>query len=280
MSAKKLIIDNDGQGPSAGVWYDCPWEELRNDPNRGIAFFDDFMDLPLAPTLTTQIGFGKYKAFADTGGTIKGVPTVNSVERVKSVLEMGADTADDAVAIAQAQPHFLISGSPASSGKLWFEASVAMSSILINTIGWFVGLAETDLLTLANDVPFADGNTISNAGSFLGFRKEEDGLGVIDTVYSDRATSFTNVGDAATSVAANTFIRLGLRYDPEDVAKCIRFFANGTELDDGVSRSTLTGLTNLDANALGLIFALIVDSAGTSAKAYMNWWRCAQMYVR
>jgi cytochrome c556 len=53
--------------PSPAIWSRVPFEQIKNGEIDGIAFYDDFTDLPLTPTLTTQIAYGKYKAFGDTG---------------------------------------------------------------------------------------------------------------------------------------------------------------------------------------------------------------------
>lgn len=273
-----LASANTNRLKSPNIWGDCPWEAIKEGSINGIAFFDDFDMFPLIGTQTTQIAHGQYKVFATTGGSVAPVSSVNSVERAGSILDFTADTDNDSASLAQSYPSVLLSGLNSNSGKLWFEARVALSTLLTNTNGFFLGLAEVEQWTLATGVPFNGGDAITNAAAAIGFRKGEDALGVVDTVYSDRATSFTNIGDDATTIsAANTFVKLGLAYDPDNVSRCVRFFADNVELTDALSKSTLTGLTNLDANSLGLIFAHIVDSAGTAAHSYLDWWSVAQV---
>ena len=252
--------------------------ELLEDPTKGIYFHDDFNFFPLKGTQTTEIGFDKYKVFATSGSAVDSVSAVNSVEVPGGLLRLGCDTDDESASIAQAYPSFLMTGLASNSGKLWFECRIALSSIAVSTIGFFIGLGETELFTLATGVPFNAGDAITNGGSLIGFRKLEDGLGVVDTAYSDRATSFTNIGDDATTIsAANTFVKLGMVYDPKETTNCVRFFADNRELTTKFSKTALQALTNLDANALGLICAIIADASGTSTKLYMDWWRCAQL---
>lgn len=263
--------------PSPDIWRDCPWYDIREGFKSGIAVYDNFERFPLIGTQTTQIGFDRYKVFSSAAGTTNPVSTINSVESPGQYLKLATDTDNDSASIAVAYPHMLLSGLTGTSGKAWFEARIAMNTILTNTIGWILGLAETEQWTLAAAVPLNASDSLNASASFIGFRKEEDGLGVIDTGYSDRATSLTNVGDAATSVSeAYEFIKLGMRYDPENVDECITFYANNIKLADVVSRSTLTGLTNLDANCVAPIFAMVADSAGTSGECYLDWWRWAQ----
>ena len=265
---------------SPNIWADCPLDDIRNGVLPGAWIEKNgWSTFPLAGTQTTQIGFDDYKLFATADGTIAPVSAINSVECIGAPLAFTCGTTSDneSLSLAQSYPSFLLSGLTTNSGKLWFEAEIAVSSIATNTIGFMLGLAETEQWTLASGVPFNAGDAITNAASFIGFRKEEDGLGVVDTVFSDRATSFTNIGDAEGSMAANTLIKYGMVYDPKQTDDCIRFYENGVQLTTEMSNSTLTGKTNLDANALGVIAAVIADSAADAVKFYLSRWRCFQL---
>lgn len=287
MERTDFAVASTTREPSKSIWFDCPVMLMLDDPSTGNYWFDDFMDLPLQPTLTTQIAYGRYKAYATASCTLKSVSTVSSTEQGGGYLEKTAAADNDGISIAQAYPTFMLSGNVSDSGKLWFEARIAISTIATNTTGFFLGLAETDLLTLSATVPFnaASGST-SNAGGMIGFFKDEDGLGVINTVKADRATSFSNIGASEASIAAlsaasgvvSGFTKLGMVYDPKRSTDCIRFYQDGTQLTTVVSKTTLQAYTHIDANALGLMFASIYDSgASSSTKTYLQWWRCAQM---
>ena len=78
-------------------------------------------------------------------------------------------------------------------------------------------------------------------------------------------------------MAANTLIKYGMVYDPKQTDDCIRFYENGVQLTTEMSNSTLTGKTNLDANALGVIASVIADSAADAVKFYLSRWRCFQL---
>lgn len=265
---------------SPNIWGDCPWRDIEEGVRNGIAIYDDFQRFPLPGTLTTQIALGGYKAFAASGDTIVRTTTINSVETAGGALSLTHNTDNNSASIAQYFPSVMLSGSIADAGKMWFECCYAQNSLVTNLAGTFIGLAETDQWTLATGVPFNGSDAITNSASAVGFRLAEDGLGVIDTVTSDRATSFTNVkAGAATLTAAYTFMKLGMRYNPQDVdGKAIRFFVNNQELPDSISLTTLQATTNLKANALGLIWASVADSAGTTFASYMKWWRLAQVF--
>lgn len=267
--------DTDAQ-PSPRIFHDCPELAIREGTLRGTYIDEDWVNFPLIGTQTTEIAHGAWKVFNTGAGVVKSVSTMNSVE-YNSLLEITLDTDNDSGAIAQSYPSFLLTGLTSNSGKLWFEARIAFSPITTNGLGWFVGLAETELWTLATGVPFNAGDAITNSASAIGFRKPEDDTTTWDTVYSDRATSFTAIGDAdGTGAAAFEFIKLGIRYDPRETADCVTFYKNGLQLTNRLSRSALTALTNLDANALGVLIATIADSAGTSGKFYCDWLKVYQ----
>jgi len=266
--------------PSPNIWGDCPWRDLKEGVKNGIAFYDDFADFPLVGTQTTQINHGRYKVFASSGSLVSRLSAVNSVEIPGGVLAHAIDTDNDSVSIAWSYPSLMMTGLPSNSGKLWFECCYAQNSLLTNMAGTFIGLAEVEQWTLAAGVPFNGGDAITNSAAAIGFRLKEDGLGVIDTVYSDRATSFTDIGAAAgTLSAAYAFTKLGMKYDPADKeGKAVRFYKDNLELTTSLSNAALIALTNLDANALGLLWATVADSAGTSWLSYMKWWKVAQVF--
>lgn len=274
------ITPTDAYGPSPKIWADCPVLELERFPERGIYRFERWSDLPLAPTLTTQIAFGKYKAFATTGSSVDRVSAVNSVETLNGALKLATDTDNDSATIADAYPSFLMTGLSSNSGKLWFECCIAQKSVATNMASTFIGLAEVELWTLATGVPFNGGDAITNSAAAIGFRLKEDGLGVIDTVYSDRATSFTDIGAGeGGTLAAYTFTKLGFILDPKDPQGLgVRFFVNNVEATTRLSQAALIALTNLDANALGFIYGTVADSAGTTHEQYCKWVRIAQMF--
>jgi len=264
---------------SPNIWADCPWNDIQEGCVPGVAFYDDFQDFPLIGTQTTQIGHGKYKLYAAAGCAVTRVSAVNSVELQGGALSITMDTDNDEASIAQSYPTYYLSNSIATSGKLWFECCYAQNSIVTNLASTFFGLAEVDAFTLASNVPHNSGDAIDASGSMIGFRIEEDGLGVVDTVYSDRATSFTNIGDTeGGTLAANVFSKFGFVYDPAaDTARRVVFYANNLELTTKLTGAALTALTNLDANPLGLLWSVAADSAGTSFAGYMKWWRIAQI---
>lgn len=266
---------------SPNIWADCPILDIVEGNRNGIYFYDDFVRQPLPPTLTTQIAYGAYKAFATSGDTIVRTTTINSVEIPGGALSLTHNTDNNSASIAQYFPSLIMSGATTNSGKLWFECCYAQNAIVTNLASSFVGLFEVDQWTLATAVPLNAGDAITNTASGVGFRIAEDGLGVIDTVITDRATSFTNIGAGeGGTLAAFGFTKLGMVYDPytDNPARMLRFFVNNLEVATPYSKTQILATTNLKANALGLIWASVADSAGTTFAGYMKWWSVAQVF--
>lgn len=265
--------------PSPAIWgrLPIPFERLLTERDYGVAFHDDFQDLPLTPTLTTQIGFGKYKAYAASGCNITRVSAVNSVEVPGGVLTITTDTDNDEASITQAYASYFLSGVATTSGPVLFECRYAQNSIATNMASVFFGLGEADAITLGADTPLNSGDATANTWSGLGFQVTEDGVGAVRTVYTDRATSFTEVEAGVKTMAANEFNNYGFIVDPNETANFITFYVNNQPTATRVSRATWTALTNADANSMALMFAVAADSAGTSFANYMPWWRVAQL---
>lgn len=273
------LSSNSNQRPSESIWGECRQQEIRDGIVNGTYLDIDYGDIPFIGTQTTEIaiGLGSLKGFNTGAGTLVGKSAVNSVEKAGGLLAIALDTDNDSGSFAQSYPKFLLSGLSSNSGKLWFEHRMCFTGILTNGIGWILGLAETELFTLATGVPLNGSDALTNAGSFIGFNKLEDGLGVINTCKSDRAAQApTAIQSSVGSVAAFEFFKLGMTYDPDRVTDCIRFYFNGVQLATAMSRSDLTAHTNLDANALGLLFASVADSSGTTSESFHDWTKIYQ----
>lgn len=282
-SGSPAIWDNEG-GRAA-------WNGIMDGSTPGMCFFDDFCELPLAGTQTTQIGYSKYKVYATSGSSVGRTCSINSVTveggALKTILAASADNA----VISQAYASFPFTGTTTHSGKLCFEACVATNVVTANSQGFFLGFAEVDAasFTLATALPFtsATGLAFTTTGAFVGFNLPTNGLGQVKTGYNDRATTLTAVGATdCTVLVGYTFTRLGMVYDPaasgtsstQPQTCAIRFYQDNVLLPNGITNATLVALTNLNANALGLIWAGVGGSSVSTGINLMKWWRCTQLF--
>jgi len=263
----------------SNFWADCPRGDIRNGSMRGWFHDDDFTEAPLIGTQTAQIGWNKGKVFATSGAFVVPATILNSIEYGGTNLQLLSAAANDRHGYAQAYPSFFITGNAATSNTLWMEARIALTSIANATTGLMLGLAEVDQLALAAGVPFStnDSIAITNTASFIGFNKATTGLGVGNTAVSDRATSMTNIGASEVTFAANTFVKLGMKYDIRGGTSMITFYVNGVKTTTRYTAANIAATTNLKANPLGLILATIGGSAISTNSVHMDWWKCYQL---
>lgn len=267
----------------SNFWADCPIDSIIHGNRDGIHFFDDFAEFtPIGfatgnvTALTTVGGVGgKYKAFSSLNGTITPVNAVPTTAVAGGILRMNNTGNNEATNLSMACAPFLLNN---TAGKLWFEARVAMTSIITNNMQMFVGLGETTAMANSVTVPLDGADLANTSGSMIGFNVLEDGVGVINSCYQDRSTTWTNVkASLTTAMVANTFIKLGMSYSPTDTTNAVTFYVNGVKQANVISAATLTALTSLDVKGLGMCIALYNDTAGTDQYVYLDWWRCAQL---
>lgn len=272
------------RGPSRNLWADCPIADIQEDPSIGILFFDDFLDFGIPATQTSEINLGRYKVYNTGSGQVisDAMPHSTTPGVIGGIVSMLCDTDGDASVIGTQACPFLLTTT--QKGKLWFEARVATTSILTNMGQWFVGLAENYVATFGAATPLANADATASTLAMIGFNRLEDGLAVLNTSYADHASSWTDIQAAAnasplTQIVANTFIKLGMLFDPSNSTRCVRFFINGEECTTAMTKAALLATTHLDAKGLGFCMAFFADSAGTADYTYCDWVRICQTFV-
>lgn len=264
------------RGPSKSIWNKFPTMEVIADPNRGFHFFDDFIDFGLPGTQTTEINLGRYKVY-NTGATkVAQASVLNSVETADGMISITTDTAGDQGVIGTHACPILLSTT--TRGPMFFEARVATTSVATNDGQLFVGLCENDAVTFGAAIPLADANATASTPAMVGFNRLEDGLRVLNTSYADHSATWTDVQASAGTFSATefTFIKLGMIFDPDNSARCLRFFVDGIECSTAMTKAALLATTYLDAVCLGPCAAVFADS-GAAAALHMDWWRFGQL---
>lgn len=263
--------------PSPAIWADCPVIGIREGSVNGFYFEDDFTDFGLPGTQTTEINLGRYKVYNTGSGVVAtdAMPHSTTPGNAGGIISMLCDTAGDQSVIGTHASPFLLTTT--QSGKLWFEARVATTSILTNMGQWFVGLCENAVVTFGAATPLADANATAATPAMIGFNRLEDGLAVLNTSYADHASSWTDIqASANTTLAADTWIKLGMKVDFSNAQRCVKFFVDNVECSTAMTRAALLATTHLDAKGLGPCMAFFADSAGTACYTYLDWWRCYQ----
>lgn len=261
--------------PSTQIWWDAPDLSWLKD-HKGHAYWldDDFNDNGSAAATTLAFWGKGWKAYNAGSGTVTNAAVISSTAVPTGCVQISTDTAGDQGSLCQVCSPFSLA---ATAKKLWLEARIATTQIVTNDAALLFGLGATSAWTPGAAVPLADANALAAASILIGWHRDEDGLGVLQTGYADSAADYTDVDTTAGTIAALTWTKLGLVYDPSDTTNTIRFYQNGVVCDNVVSAATLAALTYLDATALGVFFAFFADSAGTSSSLYCDWVRCIQL---
>lgn len=268
-------VADTGSGLS-NFWADCPIEEIIRGTKRGIHFFDDFEAFGLPGTQTTEINLSRYKVYNTGSGKVitDAMPHASSPVSHGGIISMLCDTAGDQSVIGTHACPFSF-GSTAK--KLWFEARIATTSIATNMSHIFVGLGNNTDVTFGAAIPLADADATGTGVALVGFKREEDGLGVLDAAYTDEAASYTDIQAGVGAIAAETWVKVGFTFDVSKGANCLEFYVNGVKGSTPMTAAAIAALSHLDASGLGPVFAQFADSAGTANYAYMDWWRCVQL---
>lgn len=286
MYGSNLGSADTARGPSPTIWGSCPVMDIIKDPNRGVHFFDEFdqfqpLNFATGAVQTTDGGLGgKYRAFCSTAGTWAPDNLPHGVTgSFGGHISALCDTSNDAASIGTLSCPFLLN-TAGLAGKLWFEARIAHTQVNSATGNQlFVGLHENNVTAFSATCPLGDGDTACATTAGIGFRRAEAGLTVLDAIHWDHSATET-VLDAdlgLTALAANTWIKLGMMFDPNNSAAAVRFFVNGIESPTPLTKAALLALTYLDVSGLGPCLAMFAGAGGTAAYVYLDWWRCAQL---
>lgn len=265
---------------SGNIWTDCPWDEVRSGVRDGVWFEDDFQDYTLPGTQTTQVAQGRYKAYCATAGqwAVDNMPHSTTAGVAGGIISGLCDTDGDAMSIGTEACPFLLTTT--QQGKIWFEARIATTSILTNMGQLFCGLGENHVTTFSSTVPLGNADATSSAIAMIGFNRLEDGLGVLNTSYADHSATWTDVQAAANStLAANTWIKLGMKINFKDLTRCVRFYVNNVECSSAITKAILLATTFMDVSGVGPLLAFYADSAGTADYVYIDRWRACQTFI-
>lgn len=224
-----------GRNLSEDLWANCPRESIMANPGIGKYFQDDFMGFMADKYTVTQATSGTFAAGAAEGGI--------------AVANPGAATATQGVNVQVDEAQF----KPQAGSKIWMEARFKWSGIT-NGLEFFLGLSDVDTAIIDTSAVASD--------NFAGWSSVTDDAVLLFN--SEKATA----GDtgAATTVEADTYLKLGLLIDGVD---SITQFINGVK----------TGTAKVAANIpiVALCPSLVVQSGGTQNTCSVDWWSFFQL---
>lgn len=268
---------DEGRGPSGAIWTPRAREVIKavrdGDLSAGRYMVDDFNGF--GGTVTTNVGTyssggNSYISYEDSGGSIAQLASERD-----GVIRFTTDNTDNdenwLMAGGIASVHALVSDTAADLARMWFECRVRFGSVADSNSGYFIGLGEEGL---------AAADTIADAGTLaskdlIGFHRLEGDGDALDTVYRKAGQNQVTVGTDAKTIAASTWYKLGMVYDPfySDGPRLF-FYVDGVRLTDYVDATTLLS-TFPDGEELA--FLIGGKNATTTATTFdLDWWMFAQ----
>ena len=254
------------RGPSPAIWANCPTLAIIEDPALGFYFYEDWtMAGQAVMSSAYKDSIGRWATYADAGSII--------VPNAGDGVSFGADGDNEETSLFSNAGNFRLvtTSTLALNGKLWFEASVARSSVTATKGDFFVGLAEPLLasnISAANLIWSATDNTLVTTKSFIGFISKGNAPTEWQFVFN-LASGTANIVTNMTTLMASSgnsvltdgaFARLGFLFDPnadtglvsaatarqtagQTKRKMLRVFVNNLELPAFLSADDIQNAT-------------------------------------
>lgn len=255
-----------GRGPSPAIWDNCPVLEFTLDPTEGWVYFNDFVDngVVCAANQTVNRQGDLLCCTAATAGTV----ITTEADAREGEVKLASDT-DNEDAILSALCGYHTSGHVTfeANKKLWFEARVKTLNITDAKYGWFVGFAEEGLV--ATTTLIAAAGTMADK-DYVGFHGLEGDGDTLDTVYNTAAGGGTTLKGDAITVAADTYVKVGIYCD----GTTVYFYKDGVLLADSVTLATANFPNGEEMAFYFGIMAAHTDPCSIS----IDWLRVAQEF--
>ncbi len=244
------------------------------DPSLKPMFFDDFDTLGLMATTVSQ---GGYVTYQDGSVTIQQCASADNSEGEFGVLEIyhdGTQHDEGSIELGSGKAGLVrIDDTVGERAVVAAEARIKVPTVVVGDLCFAFGLAKAAQAT-ADCLVNTTGALDASGVDFVGFQTLLGSNSEIDTVYAIDSTSATvQVKDNAGTMVLDTWIKLGMVYDPMGAAdKKMKFFIDGVELGDSVTDAIISTATAFPTDQeLTLWFATKVLDGGADY-AYMDWW--------
>ncbi len=261
-----------GRGLSPGIWQAYGFiGGNHDDPSLTPFFFDDFADLGVLADSTSQ---GGYITDQDSSVTIQQAAAADNSEGEFGVLEISHDgTAHDDgnIELGSGVAGLVrIDDTVGSRSVVAAEARIKVTTVVVGGCCFAFGLGEPGI---HDENMIVDTTGALVVKDFVGFQTLLTSNSEIDTVYAMASGSLVKVKDNAGTVVSDTWIKLGLVYDPNAATnKKMKYFINGVELGTSVTDVLIAAGTPfpLDEELTLCLGTKILT--GTATTFYMDWW--------
>lgn len=269
--------------PSPALWRGFP---SRNDIAEGkvdgIYDGDDFV----APGDEDGNDTGGYERYIDTGNTIRTVASNTTAVATGlrgGVLRMSTDATDnDGPVIQRTSANgaglFLLGNTAGATWPFCFECRIKKSSITNNQAAFFAGLAQV-AAAADNGLLDDDAGDIVNSISAIGFRVKQDAGSELDFAYQDSGqTAPTETIANIQAMVAATWIKVGFRYDPQQVAaEKISIYVNNVRQSTYITTALIDATEFPENDAMCVTFG-VKNGEATAVDFDIDWWHAMQVY--
>jgi len=263
---------------SGSVWYDIPFEEIRNGDIEGHALEIDFAKFKLSANVNASV------AYWDQGLELYGSDGASLVtfDGVGGGVTFASDGDNEGVAFIQSVKPFLLAR---TVQPFAMEVLMQTSTITDTKHGWLIGLG--DAMTLSATVPIAAAGTLADE-NFVGFHRLEGDGDAVDTVYKADTVTQVTVGADAFTIAAATDFKLAMRFDPlrdpyiqgpDSTAKwLVSFYKDGVRHATTKQLPSAAGTDFPNDVKMGVLFALLNATGTTPGTTTLKKLWAAQQY--
>lgn len=232
------LTANTAKGPTPNVWQKIDWMEILRDPEKGMVFWDDFVDLPT----------GKYTATQATAGTFALDEQIGGV----ALADCNSTTVTQGINVQLTNGGFTW----ASGALMVFETRLKVVDMATGP-EFFAGMSEVDTAIIDT--------SLQASANHIGFESVSD-----DGVLLFGAEK---AGTEATALASNTltdgtFVKLAFIVEEDGT---IAQYVNGVAVT-GFTASTWTPIVSMTPS-----FVCQSDGA-TDSIMHIDWVRVAVQY--
>lgn len=253
-----------GRGPSPGIWHDCPVLEYILNPQEGFHAFEDFILGPNVAAATAVSVQGQMTVYTDANSATIKLLTDETCGAVS--LAPGANDDEDAALGFGGATGACYKFDASSPKAFWFETRVKKTADTTNKLGVFIGMIQQGCYA-------ADGILIDTdmaTKDLVGFHQIEADTTTIDTIIDTATGTITQVADAAVTIVADTYTKLGMKLDVG--AKTLYFYQDGAKLADSIA---LSGANFPDGERMSPVIAVRSASGTSPGDLTVDWFRVA-----
>ena len=276
------------RGPSPIIWADCPVNTFLKDPGKGSHMFDDFRNsIVLKETasgtdFTSAVGrlAGDIPWYIYAEESKLSNVAVQADDTGVLALTLG-DTADDLTTITSGSNVIGQWRTPkvGETKKFWFETRVKFNTITTGDIAAFIGLIQPG--QAADGTPLGAAPTaVNSSADYVGFFIAEADGDDLTVVYNEAGAGTAQSSTGKITLAADTYVRIGMKLVIDGNSIKVRFYADGVDLgedvavDIGSTNANWPGDTNMD-----MMFTFTSGAGGATAdNIKIDWVRIAQEY--